>query len=49
MPGIEACVDQARRMATITEPDDDLRIAATPLDKVELDIYQPGLEDRPLA
>ena len=49
LSGIEACVDQARRMATITEPDEDLRIATTPLDKVELGIYQPGLEDRPLA
>jgi PmbA protein len=49
LPGIEACVDQARRMATITEPDDDLRIASTPLDTVDLDIYAPGLEDRPLA
>lgn len=48
-PGIEACVDQARRMATITEPDDDLRIAAAALDSVELDIYQPGLDERPLA
>ena len=47
--GIEACVDQARRMATITEPDDDLRIAAAPLETVELDIYQAGLEERPLA
>ena len=47
--GIEACVDQARRMATITEPDDDLRIASTPLDPVDLDIYEPGLEERPLA
>ena len=47
--GIEACVDQARRMATITEPDDDLRIAAAPLEAVELDIYQAGLEERPLA
>ncbi len=25
VPGIEACVEQARRMATITEPDEDLR------------------------
>jgi len=47
--GIEACVDQARRMATITESDEDLRIAATPLEAVDLDIYQPGLEERPLA
>jgi PmbA protein len=49
LPGIEACVDQARRMATITEPDEDIRIAAAPLEMVDLDIYQPGLEDRPLA
>jgi PmbA protein len=49
IPGIEACVDQARRMATITEPDEDIRIAAAPLEMVDLDIYQPGLEDRPLA
>lgn len=48
-PGIEACVDQARRMATITEPDDDLRIAEVPIDATELDIYQPGIEERPLA
>lgn len=48
-PGIEACVDQARRMATITEPDEDIRIAAEPLEVVDLDIFQPGLEDRPLA
>jgi PmbA protein len=47
--GIEACVDQARRMATITEPDEDLRIAAVALETVELDIFQPGLEERPLA
>ena len=47
--GIEACVEQARRMATITDPDEDLRIADAPLDTVDLDIYQPGLEDRPLA
>ena len=49
LAGIEACVDQARRMATITEPDEDLRIAGAPLETVDLDIYQPGLEERPLA
>jgi PmbA protein len=49
LPGIETCVDQARRMATITEPDEDLRIAGTPLDTVDLDIYEPGLDERPLA
>ena len=49
LPGIDACVDQARRMATITEPDEDIRIAAAPLETVDLDIYHPGLGDRPLA
>jgi PmbA protein len=49
LSGIEACVDQARRMATITEPDEDIRIAAAPLEMIDLDIHQPGLEDRPLA
>lgn len=49
LSGIEACVDQARRMATITDPDEDLRIANAPVEDVDLDIYQPGLEDRPLA
>ncbi len=47
--GIDACVDQARRMATVTEPDQDLRIATEPLDAPELDIYAAGLEERPLA
>jgi PmbA protein len=47
--GIEAVVDQARRMATITEPDPDLQIASTKLDVADLAIYQSGTEQRPLA
>lgn len=47
--GIESCVDQARRMATITEPDADLTIATAPLVTPDLSIYHVGLEDRPLA
>ncbi len=47
--GIEACVEQARRMAKITEPDPDLAIAGTPLATADLGIAYPGLEDRPLA
>lgn len=47
--GIEACVEQARRMATITEPDADLSIATAALSVGDLSIYQAGLEDRPLA
>ena len=47
--GIEACVDQARRMARITEPDADLRIASGQLDVADLAIYHPGLESRPIA
>ena len=47
--GIEACVDQARRMAKITEPDEDQQIASGALTDVDLAIYHPGLEARPLA
>ena len=47
--GIEACVDQARRMATITEPDDDLRIASGAIDTPDLAIFHAGLESRPLS
>jgi PmbA protein len=47
--GIEHIVDQARRMATITEPDADLQIASTTLDVADLAIYQSGIEERPLA
>ncbi|HKW78655.1 MAG TPA: TldD/PmbA family protein [Candidatus Limnocylindria bacterium] len=47
--GIEACVEQARRMARITEADADLRIASDKLDLADLAIYHPGLETRSLA
>jgi len=47
--GIEACVDQARRMAKITEPDQDLRIASGSLKDIDLAIYHSGLEERPLS
>ena len=47
--GVEACVEQARRMARITEPDADIQIASLPLPDVDLGIHQPGLEARPLA
>jgi PmbA protein len=47
--GIDACVDQARRMARITEPDPDLRIASEAVKADDLAIYHPGLEERPLA
>lgn len=47
--GIEACVDQARRMAKITEPDPDLAIASVPLKEADLAIFHPGLEERPLS
>ncbi|HUQ41044.1 MAG TPA: TldD/PmbA family protein [Candidatus Limnocylindrales bacterium] len=47
--GIDACVDQARRMATITEPDPDLAIASAPVAEFDLAIYERGLEERPLA
>jgi PmbA protein len=47
--GIEAVVDQARRMAKITEPDADLAIASVPLEDADLEIFHPGLEERPLS
>ena len=47
--GIETCVDQARRMATITEPDADIAIASGALSVEDLGLYHPGLETRPLA
>lgn len=47
--GIEAVVDQARRMAKITEPDADLAIASVPLKEVDLAIFHPGLDERPLS
>src|SRR6266849_8752674 len=34
--GIASCVEQARRMAKITEPDDDLRIASKALETPDL-------------
>src|SRR5713226_5483925 len=48
--GIETAVDQARRMATITEPDADLQIASGGLaGGADLAIFYAGLEERPLA
>ena len=47
--GIEACVEQSRRMSRITEPDADLRIASRALDVADLAIYHAGLERRALA
>ena len=46
--GIASCVEQARRMARITEPDDDLRITSQPLSPADLGLFF-GLETRPLA
>lgn len=47
--GIRACADTARRMSGVTEPDDDLILATRPIDDADLDIYQAGIVDRPLA
>jgi PmbA protein len=47
--GIEDCVEQARRMARITEPDPDIAIASGALRTEDLAIYHPGLESRSLA
>jgi PmbA protein len=47
--GIDACVELARRMSRITEPDADLAISSGKLDVADLAIYHAGLESRPLA
>jgi PmbA protein len=47
--GIRACAETARRMSALTEPDEHLTLAATPIDDADLDIYQAGIVDRPLA
>src|SRR2546430_5391330 len=47
--GIRACVDIARRMSALTEPDADLALATQPIDDADLDIYQAGIVDRPLS
>lgn len=39
--GIEACVDAARAMTRVTEPDPELRIASSPTDETDLRIYEP--------
>src|SRR3989441_5832894 len=47
--GIRACADTARRMSVVTEPDSDLALATKAIDDADLDIYQVGVVDRPLA
>jgi PmbA protein len=47
--GIAACAETARRMSGVTEPDPDLALAKKAIDDADLDIYQAGVVDRPLA
>src|SRR2546430_9409756 len=47
--GIRTCADTARRMSGVTEPDPDLALAKRAIDDADLDIYQAGVVDRPLA
>ena len=47
--GIAACVEQARRMARITELDPDLAIASELIRDTDLGIAHPEMEDRSLA
>ena len=47
--GIRTCADTARRMSGVTEPDPDLALAKKAIDDADLDIYQVGVVDRPLA
>src|SRR5216110_2563832 len=47
--GIRTCADTAQRMSGVTEPDPDLALAKKAIDDADLDIYQVGVVDRPLA
>jgi len=48
--GIDACVDTARAMAGVTEPDPDLALTdAADLDAADLAIHEAGAADRPVA
>ncbi len=42
--GIEECVDAARDIAAVTEPDPDIRIASEPLETADLRLFEPGLD-----
>jgi len=46
-PGVDGCIDAARAMAAVTEPDPDLAVAGQPLAEVELGIHRDGAR-RPL-
>jgi len=47
--GIEECVDAARDIAAVTEPDPDIRIASEPLETADLRLFEPGLDERPIV
>jgi PmbA protein len=47
--GIAACVDAAVEIAAVTEPDPDVAIATEPIAAPELELYEAGLDERPIA
>lgn len=44
--GIEECVTSARDIASVTEPDPDVSIATRKIDSPDLELYEPGIDDR---
>lgn len=44
--GIEECVNAARDIASVTEPDPDVSIATQKIDSPDLRLYEPGIDDR---
>ena len=47
--GIEECVDSARNIAAVTEPDPDVSIATRKIESPDLRLYEPGIDARSVA
>ncbi|MEP7003973.1 MAG: TldD/PmbA family protein [Chloroflexota bacterium] len=47
--GIELCVDAARDIAAVTEPDPDVSIATRTIESPDLGLYESGIDDRSVA
>ena len=47
--GIEECVDSARNIAAVTEPDPDVSIATQKIESPDLRLYEPGIDARSVA
>ena len=44
--GIEECVEAARDIAAVTEPDPDVSIATTKIESPDLQLYEDGIDGR---